>query len=111
MVQNLSGESIKTSNIEKYLKTAKEYKNEITITTNRVYINNDLSEQDRAEILFVENNTDNTYIYNYKEANKEAPKSFNSGFMSKKMNLPIGDYRVYVKINDEYYDANLIVRF
>lgn len=107
---NVNGNVIETSSISNELKKSKEYQNKIKITTNRVYINDELSNNDVADILFVgENNL--TYIYSYKKADEGAPKSFNSGFASIQVNIPEGNYDIYVKINDTYYNTNLNVKF
>ncbi len=107
---NINGDIIETSSISKQLKKAEEYKNKIEITTNRVYINNELLDNDIADILFVGANNI-TYKYSYKKAGKKAPKSFNSGFASIQVNIPEGNYDIFIKINDTYYNTNLNVKF
>jgi len=106
----LNGQVVDIKSISNDLKNAKKYSNKIEINTNRFYINEVLEINDSVDVIFKgENNL--AYIYSYKESGKEEPKSFNSGFASKKINVPEGNYEVYLKINDTYYDSNLIIEF
>lgn len=109
MELKLIGEIIKTSDISKELKASKESQKKIEITTNRFYINEQFEKEDVVDIIFVAEN--NSYIYKYKERDKEAPKSFNSGFASIQVNIPEGSYDIYIKINDTYYNTKLNVNF
>lgn len=101
---------VEKDTIEKALKKAEKYNNKLEIITNRVYINDELQLTDSADVIFVGEN-DKVYVYSYKEAGKEGPKSFNSGYVSKKMNVPTGKYEAYIKINEDYYDTDLIIEF
>ena len=111
MEQKQHGEKVNTDSIKQKIKHAEEYKNKIEITTNRVYINNELQQADEANIIFVGQNDNISYINSYKKAGEQAPKSFNSGLASKRISLPTGKYEVYVEINKKYYDTKLIVEF
>lgn len=105
-----NGKLIETSTIKDNLKKAEEYFDKVQIKTNRVNINSDLELTDRADILFVgKENT--SYLYSYKQTNQETPQSFNSGYSSIKVNIPSGDYQIYVIINDIYYNTNTTVTF
>ena len=111
MEQKQHGEKVNTNSIKQKIRQAEEYKNKIEITTNRVYINNEFQQADEANIIFVRQNDNISYINSYKKSGEQAPKSFNSGLASKRISLPIGKYEVYVEINKKYYDTKLIVEF
>ncbi len=106
----LNGNLIKTSDIKYELNKAKKYFNKIEIKTNRICLHDELSESDIEDIILVGEN-DLSYSFCYKKAGKEAPQSFNSGYSSIMINLPKGNYEIYIKINDIYYDTETIVTF
>ena len=107
---NVNGQEIQTAEIKKELQGAKKFLSKIEIKTNRVYIQEQLSEQDIVNILLI-GEDNKSYVYTYKQAGKEAPKSFNSGYSSIKVNAPEGKYHIYININGAYYDTEKIVEF
>ena len=88
---------------------APSFEEKIDFYTNRIYLHKDFDLEDSVKLLFVQD--DKTIIYNYKEKNKEAPKSFNSGLSSLKVNLSKGKYKLYIDINNKIYNSNLIIEF
>ncbi len=103
----VNGNVTNTNNIK--LLISSKFKDKIDIYTNRIYLHKNFKLEDKVELLFVQGNK--TITYTYKEKNKEAPKSFNSGLASLKVNLKSGKYKLYININDKIYNPNLIIEF
>lgn len=106
----VNGEKIETSEVAKELKTASEYFNKFELITNRASIYDDFEITDTVDIIFAGEDK-SIYKYSYKQANKEGPKSFNSGFSSIPVNIPEGKYAVYIKKNNNYYDIKKVIEF
>ncbi len=104
------GQTIKTSKIAKNLAKASKYQNKFELITNRASIYDNFESGDVVDILFV-GEKEVTYVYSYKQANKEAPKSFNSGLASIQTDLPLGKYAVYIKKNNHFYDVTKVIEF
>lgn len=105
----IGGKTLKTRKISNKLKKAKKFAGKVNIKTNRAYIDYEFKKKDAVELVLANNNK--SIIYTYKKENKEAPSSFNSGMASKMINMPTGRYRVFIRINDIYYDTEKIVEF
>lgn len=104
---DVTGEEINTSAIKKEIKNAEDYKEELEIQINRITLSLNANIEDNVDVIFVGEN-EKSYICNYKESGKEAKKAFNSGKYGKLFSIPEGKYEVYIRINNLYYDTNII---
>ena len=102
-------QKISTKKIKKELKNAEEYKYDFDVQIDRVMITYPITKEDKVDVIFVQENE--SYIFEYKEKGEEVKKDFNSQKYGKLISIPKGEYAVYVCINGEYFDTNIVERF
>lgn len=94
---------IYTKKIEKQLLNSKDFKNNIRYTKNSIDTDYTFDTLDEVSIVLVgENNY--SYIINYKEENCNPNKLLN-------IDLNKGKYALYLRINNIYYNTNLVVKY
>lgn len=104
-----NGEIIETKKIKSNLNNSKLYEYNFDVQVNRVMIDIPIKKEDNVDILFVQK--ENTYISNYKKKDEEVYNGFNSNKYGVKMHLDDGEYKVYIKVNDTYYDTKVNIIF
>lgn len=103
-----NGEEIEVKEAKKLVKNAKKYEGEFKASNNRISISDELNKDDEVKVLFI---GDKAYNYIYKNKTDIVPKAFNSGIVTRQMNVPTGKYHVYININGTYYDTEKVVEF
>lgn len=106
----INGKKVKTNTILKEINKAKKFHNKVEVKTNRLQINTEYSTEDSVDIYMI-GDKGYSFIYPYKHENKQGPKSFNSGYFSIKLNCKSGNYHIFVKENDKYYDTEINIKF
>lgn len=95
-------ETVRTRNIFSDLNEAISNPFEFELTKNSVSLNVMFDNSETVDIYFV-SEEENSYIFHYKKANEA---------VSSKINLKLdGNYAVYLKINDQFYDTEKVLSF
>ncbi len=95
-------ETVRTRNIFSDLNEAISNPFEFELTKNSVSLNVMFDNSETVDIYFV-SEEENSYIFHYKKANEA---------VSSKINLKLdGNYAVYLKINDQFYDTDKVLSF
>lgn len=102
-------ESMNISDIKDDLLKAEKFNEDVYVLTDRIFVEKDFEVSDEVKILLVDND-DNAYVVTYKGKDRELPV-FNSGRYGRKINVRNGRYKVYLIINDVYYDSDTVIVF
>lgn len=114
-VEILDGSNISTgnhfdvnANYEK-LSNAPKFDKKFTFAVNRAMIEGDISSADEINILFVSESNDG-HIFRYKDKNALLP-IVNSGKYGVFVNGLVGKQKVYIEVNGDFFDTNLVINF
>ena len=95
-------ETVRTRNIFEQLDNAITNPFEFELTKNSVSLNVMFDNSESVDIYFV-SEEENSYVFHYKKENEA---------VSSKINLKLdGNYAVYLKINDQFYDTGKVLSF
>lgn len=79
------------------------------VLIDRLFVDEEFEIRDEVKAILV-NENDEAYVVPYKQKDESLPV-FNSGRYGIKFHVPEGSYKIYLSVNDKYYDTDTVIVF